>query len=390
MNKHDDTNENSPQTSGDSESDFDSQRGSTIIKSRRPSFLTDRRISEDEALRRDEWLQRARLSFNNRLSAKILHKVQFSNDFNGLYCAKFSPSGDVIATTFGTGGIQIRNGETGALKATLKGALPTSLPMMCCRFNPIHENIFYASGACGNIFLCTTDTLEFSRFIEEPDNEINTIDINIDGQKIASGGKDAALRIYDSLTGKLITIYQKKKHEISAEKVENYHRMRIFSVKFHQTYPDLIISGGWDDTVRIWDMRVGTGSIKVIKGPHICGDAIDVRESKILTASWHVRKSLQLWDLTSGQIIDTIEPENRPTTLEGEFFYAAQYFDGDPYGEHIIAGGSGTGAVEVINITTKRVVGSFEVKKAVLTLDSNRTSIVFGGMESIIHLADFS
>lgn len=37
-----------------------------------------------------------------------------------------------------------------------------------------------------------------------------------------------------------------------------------------------------------------------------------------------------------------------------------------------------------------QVVGSFEVEKAVMTLDSKRTSIVFGGMESVLRLADFS
>lgn len=41
---------------------------------------------------------------------------------------------------------------------------------MCCRFHPIRDNIFYASGACGNIFMCTTDTNEFSRFIEGANN----------------------------------------------------------------------------------------------------------------------------------------------------------------------------------------------------------------------------
>ena len=30
---------------------------------------------------------------------------------------------------------------------------------------------------------------------------------------------------------------------------------------------------------QIWDIRVGNGSIKSIKGPHICGEAIDTRVS---------------------------------------------------------------------------------------------------------------
>ena len=68
-----------------------------------------------------------------------------------------------------------------------------------------------------------------------------------------------------------------------------------------------------------------------------------------------MRGSLQVWDLRNARLIETIIPENRPTTLDGEFLYAVQYFDGDPYGEHVIAGGSGTGALEVINLKEKKV-----------------------------------
>lgn len=59
--------------------------------------------------------------------------------------------------------------------------------------------------------------------------------------------------------------------------------------------------------------------------------------------------------MTNGKLIETIVPENRPTTLDGEFLYAVQYFDGDPYGDHVLIGGSGTGAMEVINLKDKKV-----------------------------------
>ncbi|XP_057336002.1 uncharacterized protein LOC130674627 [Microplitis mediator] len=376
----------------DESSTADTSSSISRASSRRDSyFLIDRRISEEETQRRHSWLEKTRLSIaSTRNNARLMYEVKFPETFGGLYCAKYSPGGDIIATGFGTGAIQIRNGENGELRTTLRSGLDTSLPVMCCRFNPIYDNIFYASSACGNIFLCMTDTNIFSRFIAEPNNEINTIDVSVDGKFIVSGGKDAALRLYDAQTAKIIHIYQRNESDLTDENIDNYHRMRIFSAKFHHIYENLIITGGWDDTLRIWDRRVDGGSIKVMKGPHICGDAIDVRDTQIVTGSWVVRGSLQLWDMTAGKLIDTIVPENRPTSLDGEFLYAVQYFDGDPYGEHVLAGGSGTGALEVINIKDKKVVGHFEVSKAIMTLDSNRSSIIFGGMESIIRLADYS
>lgn len=118
-----------------------------------------------------------------------------------MYSARFSKDGDVIATTFGSGAsqvilfntysnififwsqflywysnilffkfiyfeVQVRNGQTGELRVTVRSSLETSFPVMCCRFNPIHPEIFYASSACGSIFMCKTTTHEFTCFIE--------------------------------------------------------------------------------------------------------------------------------------------------------------------------------------------------------------------------------
>lgn len=121
----------------------------------------------------------------------------------------------------------MRNGGTGELIATLKSGLEISMPVMCCRFNPVQKEIFYASSACGSIFMCNTYTKEFSRFIfgrwitviirldyfsiifqfefiyAELKNEVNTIDISTTGDYLVSGGKDATVRLYDARNTKV-------------------------------------------------------------------------------------------------------------------------------------------------------------------------------------------
>ncbi|XP_066600648.1 uncharacterized protein [Prorops nasuta] len=365
-------------------------RGSSA-SAKQKNFITQERVSEMEMQRRQTWLLRTRMSIaSQKTRFRVTQEVKFPDNFNGCYCARFSANGEVFATSFGTGAIQVRNGETGELKTTLRSGLDTSFPVMCCRFNPIRKDVFYASSACGNIFMCTTDTNEFTRFIAEPKNEINTIDVSMGGDYLVSAGKDAAVRIYDADTAKLIKVYRKSEDDMVENRVTRFHRMRIFAARFHTSYPDLIVTGGWDDTVRIWDVRVDAGCIRTIKGPHICGDAIDIRESQLITGSWVVRGSLQVWDVMSAKLIETIHPKNRPTTLEGEFLYAVQYFDGDPYGEHVVVGGSGTGALEVISLKEKKVTGSLVVNKPIVTIDTCRTSILYAGMESVLRLADYS
>ncbi|XP_029671683.1 uncharacterized protein LOC115240561, partial [Formica exsecta] len=158
------------------------------------------------------------------------YEIRFAENLQGLYTSRFSKTGEFIATGFGSGAIQIRNGGTGELTATLKSGLEISMPVMCCRFNPVHKDIFYASSACGNIFMCNTHTKEFSRFIFELKNEVNTID--------------------------LILEYKKNEEDLIESKATNFHRMRIFASRFHNEYPDLIITGGWDDTVRVSSYKI--------------------------------------------------------------------------------------------------------------------------------------
>jgi COMPASS component SWD3 len=60
----------------------------------------------------------------------------------------------------------------------------------------------------------------------------------------------------------------------------------VYAVRYHKVDPSVILSGGWDNTVHIWDLRVGS-SVRHIFGPHICGDALDTNANgaMILTAS---------------------------------------------------------------------------------------------------------
>jgi len=53
------------------------------------------------------------------------------------------------------------------------------------------------------------------------------------------------------------------------------HSNRIFCVKYHPKDSNMLVSGGWDNTVMLYDVRSG-GPVQWAYGPHICGgDAID-------------------------------------------------------------------------------------------------------------------
>lgn len=62
--------------------------------------------------------------------------------------------------------LQLRNGDSGELRSTIRSGLESSLPATCCRFHPTRKEIIYVSSACGNIYQCKVDEVQFWKFAE--------------------------------------------------------------------------------------------------------------------------------------------------------------------------------------------------------------------------------
>lgn len=54
------------------------------------------------------------------------------------------------------------------------------------------------------------------------------------------------------------------------------HSNRIQAIKFDPHNTNLIVTGGWDNVLVIYDIRSREPALSLI-GPNICGEAIDVR-----------------------------------------------------------------------------------------------------------------
>ena len=57
----------------------------------------------------------------------------------------------------------------------------------------------------------------------------------------------------------------------------------------------MLLSGGWDNTVQVWDTRIGA-SVRSLFGAHLCGDALQVSPDGrlALTGSWRPDDALQV------------------------------------------------------------------------------------------------
>ena len=110
----------------------------------------------------------------------------------------------------------------------------------------IYLQIVYVVDADGKIRHWHYTSGKLLSTIDEPDNAINGLHYRNDGLKFVTVGSDIKVRIYDSLLMKnTITMDQGTENETSG------HSNRIFCAKFHPLQPDVLISGGWDDTIQV-------------------------------------------------------------------------------------------------------------------------------------------
>lgn len=179
---------------------------------------------------------------------------------------------------------------------------------------------------------------------EDAGNQLYIADYDNEGNRYVTAGRDHKIRIYDEATKSLTHTLE---GGTGLEDRTHGHNNRIFACKFVPHNSNLVISGGWDNTVVIWDIRMKV-AVRSIYGPHICGDALDMVGSEILTGSWRPHNQLEIWDFSKGTKIQDIH-WNGPDTMEGQkpcMVYAAQ-FSKEGRGRFIVAGGSNSNEAKV-------------------------------------------
>lgn len=173
-----------------------------------------------------------------------------------------------------------------------------------------------------------------------------------------TAGKDGKLRLYDDMTRACELVLEGGTADVCAG-----HTSRVFSVKFNAEDPRVLVSGGWDNTIQVWDVRVGR-SVRSIFGPHICGDAVDLQQGTLITGSWRPKDALQLWDFASGRQILTADVKSK--TGEPCLLYAAQ---SSPKGGFLAVGGTGSNEARVLRTSGQFLAMLVGFPKGVFALD---------------------
>ena len=118
------------------------------------------------------------------------------------------------------------------------------------------------------------------------------------------------------------------------------HVSRVFCTKFLADDPNVVITGGWDRLMKIYDCRIGK-PVGQIGGPLISGDSIDINGDEILTASNRQEKPLQIYSMSMRKKLTDIDWDN-PSRRDHEagYLFGAR-FSKDDYRSVIFACGAG-------------------------------------------------
>ncbi|KAF5273848.1 hypothetical protein FQA39_LY00963 [Lamprigera yunnana] len=318
---------------------------------------------------------------------KILLARTLPVEYDGVRSLKFSYDGEKLVVGYGAGNIEVVSMNDVEAAPVMIKPMQKGFPITAVRFIGDTSN-FLAASFSGGLFFCTPDAQECTEFLKEDDNEINAMDVCRAGEKIITGGKDTAIRLYDLQTGQKTYEYLRNVTlSYHADGDNLYHSLHIFAVKFHPDYPELFMSGGWDGYAKVWDLRISKGCIRNFHGPYMCGSAIDAHNSEVLTGSLQWKNGIQLWDLPSGKEIKSISSLNRSKSVNGDFIHTLQYLMQDLY-QSVLTGGRNP-YVEIINIDEQRTIFRFPVHKSILALDTCTDYLSYGGYENCLRVVRY-
>jgi WD40 repeat protein len=72
-----------------------------------------------------------------------------------------------------------------------------------------------------------------------------------------------------------------------------------------------MFTGGWDSTVRLWDVRVPETYVRKFAGPCVSADSLDLKGDVLLAGNYSNKDIVQLWDFKSGELIKNVDIDEK-------------------------------------------------------------------------------
>jgi COMPASS component SWD3 len=191
-------------------------------------------------------------------SCPQLPRVLHSDIGSEVFVVRFSQDGLLLAAGCNDGSVRVYNAKSGGHLYTLPAEVSASgepMPITCLRFRPNTassktRNVLLSGGADGVVKHWHVTSGKVLSRVAEAGNQVFAMDMRADGAFYATAGKDKGVRVYDETTASLAATLRGGMFTDAPG-----HSNRVFAVKFMPGDEHTLLSGGWDNTVQLYDIR---------------------------------------------------------------------------------------------------------------------------------------
>eukprot|EP00826_Nyctotherus_ovalis_P044197 TRINITY_DN4760_c0_g5_i1.p1 TRINITY_DN4760_c0_g5~~TRINITY_DN4760_c0_g5_i1.p1 ORF type:complete len:387 (+),score=40.78 TRINITY_DN4760_c0_g5_i1:76-1236(+) len=317
---------------------------------------------------------------------RLTQEFTAKDPLDEVLCVQYSKADQYLAAGTGAGKIHVYN-TAGKLHSTLAASyalMPITALCWTRRANEKPQEILISGSADGSVIYWNVDTGQSLATLNDRNFEIYSIDVSKAGTHLATGSRDCSIKLYDCDKRALIVLLKPGDSTVIG------HSNRVHSVKFTED-PNVVVSGGSDRTVFIWDLRVGK-SVGYVHGPHVCGNAIDVTNDTMLTGSFDKDKVLQLWSISKRKLIQDVgwQADN-----DANGYVNAARFEKTLRNRYIAASGhTGVNKNEVRIFNNKgkyEMVGRIELDKPAVSIDfvNAKQSFAVGTVDGFVYVFNY-
>lgn len=220
-------------------------------------------------------------------------RPEIRDDPLDIYKLEFSADGAVLAAGYGDGTARLYNPASGRRLHKLQHSSQHPIPSLSFR-NAASVGavpLLLSVSSVGQVCHWHVSRGSMLHTFTEDNNELYTCTFSPDGTSFLTAGKDMVIRCYDESTNQLLCSLRHGNEETTSG-----HANRIFSARYRADDANIIASGGWDNTIQIWDLRAGH-SVWSYYGPNVCGESLDTVGSYLVVGSWKGTDQIHVYDL---------------------------------------------------------------------------------------------
>lgn len=98
-----------------------------------------------------------------------------------------------------------------------------------------------------------------------------------------------------------VYVYDEKTYQLKAKMRDRHykipgHQNRIFSLKCHPDDANILVTAGWDRSIKIYDIR-DKGPVASIGGSLCTGDGLDIFDDMVVCGSYRNKEVMQVYSI---------------------------------------------------------------------------------------------